>query len=220
MFRKPHFQPPASGGAARRGRHRRRLPPSGAARGRQRAGGKGLPCLSRRGGRQGEGVGKPRHGKGRHGAREAAGRRQRPRKDHKRRADGKGGRGGKRPSFGQAGRHGAERGKGKGGRQSGLSGAARGLCGTVARGSTREKKSPARGGACKGCAAAGFHAGGGGGGVLSKAECLSKNRASRFTSSSHKRRNSRRAIHPGLSCPAGSVRPAASVRQTSARAAA
>jgi hypothetical protein len=41
---------------------------------RRKAGGKGLPCLSRRGGRQGEGVGKPRHGKGRHGAREAAGR--------------------------------------------------------------------------------------------------------------------------------------------------
>jgi hypothetical protein len=68
------------------------------------------------------------------------------------------------PVFDQAGRHGAERGKGKGGRQTGGSGAARGLCGTVARLRTREKKSPARGGACKVNGAAGHYAKGGGGG--------------------------------------------------------
>jgi hypothetical protein len=60
----------------------------------------------------------------------------------------------------QAGRHGAERGKGKGGRQTGGKGKGRGLCGSVERGSIREKKSPARGGACKG-GRAGLHAGGG-----------------------------------------------------------
>ena len=70
-----------------------------------------------------------------------------------------------RPSFDQAGRHGAERGKGKGGRQTGDSGAARGLCGTVERGSTREKKNPACGGACKVNGAAGHYAKGGGGGA-------------------------------------------------------
>jgi hypothetical protein len=60
------------------------------------------------------------------------------------------------PSLPQAGRHGAERGKGKGGRQAAISGAARGLCGTVARQSIRQKKNPACGGACKGGACAGF----------------------------------------------------------------
>jgi hypothetical protein len=159
MLRKPHFQPPAIGGAAARDHRRRRLPADGTARCRRKAGGKGLPCLSKRGGRQGQGQGqgKPRNGKGRHGAREAAGRRrQRSRIDHKRRTDGKGGRGGKRPSFDQAARGGAERGKGKGGRQGGLKGKGRGLCRAVARGCTREKKNPAFDGACKGGACAGF----------------------------------------------------------------
>lgn len=68
------------------------------------------------------------------------------------------------PGFDQAGRHGAGRGKGKGGRQTVRKGKGRGLCGAVERLRTREKKSPARGGACKGCGAAGLHAGGGGGG--------------------------------------------------------
>lgn len=68
------------------------------------------------------------------------------------------------PGFDQAGRHGAERGKGKGGRQAALKGKGRGLCGAVARLRTREKKSPARGGACKVNGAAGHYAKGGGGG--------------------------------------------------------
>jgi len=74
LFRKSHFCRRRTAGRTARDRAGRRLPADGAARCRHRAGGKGLPCLFRRGGRQGEGVGKPRHGKGRHGAREAAGR--------------------------------------------------------------------------------------------------------------------------------------------------
>ena len=74
------------------------------------------------------------------------------------------------PGFDWAGWHGAERGKGKGGRQTGGSGAGRGLCGTVERQSTREKKNPACGGACKVCGAAGHYAGGGGGGIRSSLE--------------------------------------------------
>jgi hypothetical protein len=68
------------------------------------------------------------------------------------------------PGFDQAGRHGAERGKGKGGRKAARKGKGRGLCGTVERLRTREKKNPACGGACKVNGAAGHYPKGGGGG--------------------------------------------------------
>ena len=100
---------------------------------------KGLPCLARRGGAASEGIKRHRQGKRRHGACRAwitsGGR------------TAKGGRAGNGPSLPQAGRHGAEREKGKG---DGNGAAARGLCGTVERLRTMEKKSPARGGACDG----------------------------------------------------------------------
>jgi hypothetical protein len=175
---KPHFQPPASGGAAARDRRRQRLPPfrggTGPARGRR----KGFDQASggaADGAREGEapqaaakggtGQGKPADGTG-----------------NRRRGGGKagraritsGGKGGGRtaradgaascPGFDQAGRHGAERGKGKGGRQAALKGKGRGLCGAVARLRTREKKSPGASGACKVNGAAGHYAKGGGGG--------------------------------------------------------
>lgn len=149
---KPHFQPPASGGAAARDRRRQRLPPfrggTGPAAGRRkgfdRAGGAAdgaregeAPQAAAKGG---TGQGKRHGGTGR--ARITSG--------------GRTVRAASYPGFDQAGRHGAAKGKGKGGRQAARKGKGRGLCGTVARVSTREKKNPACGGACKGGACAGF----------------------------------------------------------------
>jgi hypothetical protein len=161
---KPHFQPPADGGGAAGDHRRQRLPPfrggTGPAAGRRqgfdRAGGR--PADGARVGEAPQAAAKGGTGQGkRHGgpvrARITSGGRTA-------RADGAA----SCPGFDQAGRHGAERGKGKGGRQAALKGKGRGLCGTVERLRIREKKSPARGGACKGCGAAGHYAKGGGGG--------------------------------------------------------
>ena len=116
--------------------------PSGAARRRHRAGKRGREGEAPHGAAKGgTGQGKRHGGTGRawitSGGRRTA-------------------RAANRPSFDQAGRQGAERGKGKGGRQAARKGKGRGLFRAVARVSTREKKNPACGGACKGGACAGF----------------------------------------------------------------
>ena len=163
LIRKPHFQPPASGGGAAGDHQRQRFPPfrggTGPAAGRRKGFDQATGGAAD-GAREGEaphGAAKGGTGQGkRHGgtgrARITSGGRRTARAAN-------------RPSFGQAGRHGAERGKGKGGRQAALKGKGRGLCGSVARACTREKKNPACGGACKVNGAAGHYAGGGGGGA-------------------------------------------------------
>jgi hypothetical protein len=91
-------------------------------------------------------------------------------------ASGKGGRrtdrAAGRPSLPHAGGGGAGGGKARAGRARAARGKGRGLCRAVARGCTWEKKSPARGGACKGGRTAGLHAGGGGGGDGQRLEVI------------------------------------------------
>jgi hypothetical protein len=76
-------------------------------------------------------------------------------------------RAGKRGREGEAPHGAAKGGTGQGKRHGGTGrkGKGRGLFRAVARVSTREKKNPAFGGACKVYGAAGLHAGGGGGGT-------------------------------------------------------
>jgi hypothetical protein len=158
---KPHFQPPADGGAAARDRRRRRLPPfrggTGPAAGRRQG-------FDRAGGGAADGA---REGEAPQAAAKGGTGQGKRRGGPVRATFTSGGTGQGRQSpvaCPRRGGTGPERGKGKGGRQAARKGKGRGLCGTVERVSTREKKSPARGGACKGCGAAGHYAGGGGGG--------------------------------------------------------